>query len=50
MDQIKIQNELQLFYGNLFKSNSTKSYDDCKKFLDKIKTPVLTRKKANICE
>ena len=50
MDQNKIQNELQLFYRNLFKSNCTKSYDDCKKFLDKIKTPVLTSEKANICE
>ena len=49
MDQNKIQNELQLFYRNLFKSNCTKSYDDCKKFLDKIKTPVLTSEKANIC-
>ena len=33
IDQNKIQNELQLFYRNLFKSNCTKSYDDCKKFL-----------------
>ena len=49
MDQNKIQNELQLFYRNLFKSNCTKSYD-CKKFLDKIKIPVLTSEKANICE
>ena len=50
MDQNKIQNELQLFYRNLFKSNCTKSYDDCKKFLDKIITPVLTSEKANGCE
>ena len=50
MDQNKIQNELQLFYRNLFKSNCTKSYDDYKKFLDKIKTPVLTNKKAIICQ
>ena len=50
MDQNKIQNELRLFYRNLFKSNSTKSYDDYKKFLDKIKTLVLASKKANICE
>ena len=49
MGQNKIQNELQLFYRNLFKSNCTKSYD-CKKFLDKIKIPVLTSEKANICE
>ena len=49
MDQNKIQNELQLFYRNLFKSNCTKSYG-CKKFLDKIKIPVLTSEKANICE
>ena len=47
---IKIQNEVQHFYRNLFKSNCTKSYDDCKKFLDKITTPVLTSEKANICE
>ena len=46
IDQNKIQNELQLFYRNLFKSNCTKSYDDCKKFLDKITTPVLTNEKA----
>ena len=50
IDQNKIQNELQFFYRNLFKSNCTKLYDDCKKFLDKIKTPVLTSEKANICE
>ena len=47
IDQNKIQNELQLFYRNLFKSNWTKSYDDSKKFLDKITTPVLTSEKAN---
>ena len=45
MDQNKIQNELQRFYKNLFKSNCEKSYDDCKKLLDKIKTPVLTSEK-----
>ena len=45
-----MQNELQLFYRNLFKSNCTKPYDDYKKFLDKIKTPVLTNKKAIICQ
>ena len=50
MDQNKIQNELQLFYRNLFKSNCVKSYDDCKKFLDEIRTPVLTSKKANMCK
>ena len=50
IDQNKIQNKLQLFYKNLFKSNCTKSYDDRKKFLDKIATPILTSKKANICE
>ena len=50
MDQNKIQNELQLFYRNLFKSNCTKSYDDFKKFLDKITTAVLTSEKANISE
>ena len=38
----KIQNELQLFYWDLFKSNCTKSYYDCVKFLDKIITPALT--------
>ena len=50
MDQNKIRNELQLFYRNLFKSNYTKSYDDCTKFLDKSITSVLTSEKANICE
>ena len=50
MDQNKIQNELQLFYRNLFKPNCTKSHDDCKKFLDKIETPELTSEKANICD
>ena len=50
IDQNKILNQLQLFYRNLFKSNGTRSYDDCKKFLDKITTPVLTSEKANICE
>ena len=50
MDQNKIQNELQLFYRNLFKSNCTKSHDDCKKFLNKIETPELTSEKANICD
>ena len=43
-------NELQLFYKNLFKSNCTKSYNDCIKFLDNIITPVLTSGKANIRE
>ena len=47
---IKIQNDLQLFYKNLFKYNCTKSYDDCKEFLGKITIPVLTSEKANICE
>ena len=50
MDQNKILNELQLFYINLFKSNCTKSYDDCNKFLDEIITPVLTSEKASIRE
>ena len=50
MDQNKILNELQLFYVNLFKSNCTKSYDDCNKFLDEIITPVLTSEKASIRE
>ena len=50
MDQNKIQNELQLFYSNLFKSNCTKSYVNYIKFLDKIITPALTSKKGNICE
>ena len=40
-----MQNELQPFYRNLFKS-----YDDSIKFLDSITTLVLTREKANICE
>ena len=48
MDQNKIQNELQLLYKNIFKSNCTKSYEDCIKFRDKTITPVLTSKKANI--
>ena len=47
---IKIQNDLQLFYKNLFKYNCTKSYDDCKEFLGKITIPVLTSEKVNICE
>ena len=38
------------FKRNVFKSNCTKSYDVCEKFLDKSKTPVLTSEKANICE
>ena len=50
MNQNKIQNELQIFYRNLFKSSCRKSYDDCIKFLDKIITPVLTSEKADICE
>ena len=50
MDQNKILNKFQLFYRTFFKSNCTKSYDDCNKFLDKIKTPALTSEKANICE
>ena len=50
MDQNKIQNDLQHFYRNLFKSDCTKSHDDCIKFLDKIITPVLTSEKPNICE
>ena len=48
--EIMDQNELQLFYSNLFKSNCTKSYVNYIKFLDKIITPVLTSKKGNICE
>ena len=47
MDKNKIQNELQLFYQHLLKSNCTRSYADCKSFLDKFTTPVLTSKKAN---
>ena len=50
VNQNIMQNELQLFYRNLFKSNCTKSYDDCNRFLDKMITPVLTSEKANICE
>ena len=50
MDQNKIQNEPKIFYKNLFKSSCTKSYDDCKKFLDKVKIPVLTSEKANVCD
>ena len=46
----KAQNEVQLIYRNLFKSNCTKSYDNCKKLLDKVATPVLTSEKANICK
>ena len=42
IDQNKIQNELQPFYRNLFKSNCTKSCDDCKMSVDKITTAVLT--------
>ena len=38
------------FFKNVFKSNCTKSCDDCKKFLNKITTPVLTSVKAHICE
>ena len=47
---IKIQNDLQLFYKNLFKYNRTKSYYDFQEFLGKITIPVLTSEKANICE
>ena len=47
---IKIQNDLQLFYKNLFKYNCTKSYYDFQEFLGKITIPVLTSEKANICE
>ena len=43
-------NGLQLFYKNLFKSNCTKSYNDCIKFLDNIITLALNNEKANICE
>ena len=49
MNQSKIQNQIQLFYKNLFKYNCTKKYDR-KKFLDKITTPILTSKKANNCD
>ena len=49
MDQNKMKNELQLFYRNLFKSNCTKAYNDCIKFIDNIVTLVLTYEKANIC-
>ena len=48
MDQNNIQNQLN-FYRNVFKSNCTKLYDDCKKFVDNITTPVLTSEKANVC-
>ena len=40
VDQNKIRNEIQLFYKNLFKSNFTKSYDCCKKFLVEITTSL----------
>ena len=50
MGQNKVGNELQLFHKNVFKSNCTKSYNDCIKFLDNIITVVLTSRKANICE
>ena len=49
MGQNKMQNELQLFYKNLFKSNCTNSYDACIKFIDNIVTLVLTYEKTNIC-
>ena len=42
MGQNKMGNELQLFNKNYFKSNCTKSYNDCIKFLDNIITLVLT--------
>ena len=48
--QNKIQNKLQLFYRNLFKSNCIKSYDDCIKFLDNIIAPVSGSEKTNICK
>ena len=50
MGQNKMGNGLQLFYKNLFKSNCTKSYNDCIKFLDNITTLALNSEKANICE
>ena len=49
-DQNKIQNVLQRFYKNLFKSNRAKSYDDCKEFLNKSKTRVLTSKTGDTSE
>ena len=49
MGQNKMQNELQLFYKNLFKSNCTNSYDACIKFIDNIVTLVLAYEKTNIC-
>ena len=49
MGQNKMQNELQLFYRNLFKSNCTNSYDACIKFIDNIVTLVLASEKTNIC-
>ena len=48
--KIKYKISFNFFTDILFKSNCTKSYDDCKKFLDKITTPVLTSEKANIFE
>ena len=50
MGQNIMRNELQNFYKNLFKSNCTKSYNDCIKFLDNIITLALNSEKANICE
>ena len=49
MGQNKMQNELQLFYINLFKSNCTNSYDACIKFIDNIVILVLASEKTNIC-
>ena len=37
-------------FTEIFSNLTVQNHDDCKKFLDKIKTPVLTSEKANICE
>ena len=50
MGQNKMGNDLQLFYKNLCKSNCTKSFNDCIKFLDNITTLALNSEKGNICE
>ena len=50
MGQNKMQNELQLFYRNLFKSNCTNSYDACIKFIDNIVTLVLAYEKTKFVQ
>ena len=50
MDQNKVQKKPQFVYKHVFKCNCAKSFNDCKKVLDKITIPLLTSKKANICE